>query len=198
MVPKLDLNINRAAPTVVNLRCPVCNHVGAFHGRADNLDLTWNQLIESGKNIAELYAAGFRICPNTECNTLVFVILKAGTLFKSYPPEVIDFDSTNLPQKILDTLEEAIRSHSVECYKAAAIMIRRVLEELCEDQGASGKDLKARLSVLGQRVVVPKELLDASDELRLLGNDAAHVSAKNYDAIGKEESTLAIELAKEP
>jgi hypothetical protein len=46
-------------------------------------------------------------------------------------------------------------------------------------------------------VVVPQELLDAADELRLLGNDAAHIEAKSYDAIGKDEASLAIELAKE-
>lgn len=51
--------------------------------------------------------------------------------------------------------------------------------------------------MLGQNVLVPKDLLDAADELRLLGNDAAHIKAKNYDAIGKDEAALAIELAKE-
>lgn len=44
---------------------------------------------------------------------------------------------------------------------------------------------------------MPPELLAAADELRLLGNDAAHIEAKAYDAIGPEESELAIELAKE-
>jgi len=39
--------------------------------------------------------------------------------------------------------------------------------------------------------------LGAADELRLLGNDAAHVEAKAYDAIGSAEAALAIELAKE-
>jgi hypothetical protein len=36
-----------------------------------------------------------------------------------------------------------------------------------------------------------------ADELRLLGNDAAHINAKDYDKIGPKESQLAIELAKE-
>jgi len=76
-------------------------------------------------------------------------------------------------------------------------MVRRVLEDLCDDKNATGGDLRARLAVLGQNVLVPKDLLDAADELRLLGNDAAHIKAKNYDAIGKDEAALAIELAKE-
>jgi len=68
---------------------------------------------------------------------------------------------------------------------------------VCNDKGAAGGDLKQRLAALSGSVVVPKELLDAADELRLLGNDAAHVNAKNYDLIGANESRLAIELAKE-
>ena len=76
-------------------------------------------------------------------------------------------------------------------------MVRRVLEELCADRGATGRDLKTRLSNLGDNIVVPKELLEAADELRLLGNDAAHIEAKSYDNIGKDEAELAIELAKE-
>jgi hypothetical protein len=123
--------------------------------------------------------------------------LKGSAVIESFPPEVIDFDSTNLPPPILASLEEAIQAHAAGCYKASALMVRRTLEELCDNKNAQGSDLKQRLAALSQSVVVPRELLDAADELRLLGNDAAHVKAKNYDAIGKDEASLAIELAKE-
>jgi len=95
------------------------------------------------------------------------------------------------------TLEEAIKCHAAECYKASALMVRRVLEELCLDKGATGADLKLRLRALGETALIPKELLDGADQLRILGNDAAHVEARAYDAIGKDEATLAIDLAKE-
>ena len=58
--------------------------------------------------------------------------------------------------------------------------------------------LLERWRAWGDSVVVLKELIDAADELRLLGNDAAHISAKKNDAIGPEPATLAIELSKEP
>jgi hypothetical protein len=125
------------------------------------------------------------------------VVLQGGALVEAFPPEVIDFDSTNLPPDILSSLEEAIKAEAAACYRASALMIRRVLEELCEDKKAVGSDLKKRLASLSGSVVIPKELLDAADELRLLGNDAAHINAKDYDKIGPEESKLAIELAKE-
>jgi hypothetical protein len=46
-------------------------------------------------------------------------------------------------------------------------------------------------------LVLPKELFEALDDLRLLGNDAAHVQAKTYDAIGSDEIEVAIALTKE-
>ncbi len=46
-------------------------------------------------------------------------------------------------------------------------------------------------------MVLPNDLLDATDELRILGNDAAHVEAKVYDSVGKGEADVAIDLAKE-
>jgi len=76
-------------------------------------------------------------------------------------------------------------------------MIRRTLEELCEDKMATGSTLKDRIGALQSSVVLPKELFAALDDLRLLGNDAAHIEAKTYDAIGTAEIEVAIELTKE-
>ena len=131
------------------------------------------------------------------CHAPIFVILKNGQFYKSYPPEVIDFDATDIPEAIQASVKEAIKCHSDECYRAAAIMVRRTLEEICAERGAGGKDLNARIKALKQHVVIPEELLDAANELRILGNDAAHIEAKVYDEIGKEEAEVAIELAKE-
>ena len=42
-----------------------------------------------------------------------------------------------------------------------------------------------------------KELFDAANELRLLGNDAAHIEAQTYIQVGREEVEAALDLAKE-
>jgi HEPN domain-containing protein len=193
------INMNVTNPVIANLRCPHCNHQGAFHPIVNCNDVGWVEGVanQAGQVQPTGFAAGVRKCPNPECSGLVQVVLQSGQVVESFPPEVIDFDSTNLPPAILASLEEAIKAHAANCYKASALMVRRVLEELCDDKNAVGGDLKQRLAALSQSVVVPKELLDAADELRLLGNDAAHVKAKNYDAVGKDEASLAIELAKE-
>lgn len=182
-------------PSVISFRCPICMHEGAFHGIENCFDIYW--LVSTVPRHADAFNAGMRVCPNRECGALVFIVAKNGKLWRSYPPETIDFDVTNLPPPIVATLEEAIKCHAAECHKATALMVRRLLEELCADKNAKGADLKARLTSLGSVIVIPKELLVAADQLRILGNDAAHIEAKEYDAIGRDEAGLSIELAKE-
>jgi len=71
------------------------------------------------------------------------------------------------------------------------------LEELCRDRGAAGGNLKERIKALGTKAVLPQELLDGLDALRLLGNDAAHIESQEYAKVGKEEVEVGIEFAKE-
>ena len=193
-------NLGVAAPLVANIRCPICRRQGAFHGRGDVNDISWNQPAteeHEAKNVSAAFHAGVRLCPSTDCQAPVFVIMMGREVVKVYPPEVLDFDTTALPQHIASTLEESVKAHSAECFRASALMVRRVLEEVCKDKEAKGKDLKARVAALGGAALVPKELIEAADELRILGNDAAHVEAQAYDKIGRVEAELAIDLAKE-
>jgi hypothetical protein len=127
----------------------------------------------------------------------VFVVVQANDILETYPLQLIDFDASSLPAPILRSLEEAILCHGAGAYRASALMVRRVLEELCEDRKAAGKDLFARLQALKSSVIIPTELFEAAHELRLLGNDAAHIEAKSYDDITEIEASLALELAKE-
>ncbi|BAB53652.1 DUF4145 domain-containing protein [Mesorhizobium japonicum] len=185
---------------IINLRCPHCHHAASFSGFDGCSDLRYNVQAKrhpSGATTNTFDIAGMRRCPNTTCRKLVFVMEDKYGEIESFPPEVIDFDASNLPSDILSSLEEAIRCHAANCYRASALMVRRTLEELCDNKSATGKDLKTRLAALGTVAVIPSELLSAADELRILGNDAAHIEAKDYDSIGKEESEIAIELAKE-
>jgi Domain of unknown function (DUF4145) len=76
-------------------------------------------------------------------------------------------------------------------------MVRKTLEELCAAQEAIGQNLKDRLRALAAKVILPVDLLDGLDDLRLLGNDAAHIESKEFDQIGKEEVEVGVELARE-
>jgi len=148
---------------------------------------------------AEATHFGQRHCPNRKCRAHLFVVVRSrdGEVLASYPPERIDFDAANIPGGILAALEEAITCHANDCYTAAAIMVRKTLEELCHDRGATGDNLKARIRGLRSKVILPPELLDGLDDLRLLGNDAAHIESQDYNDVGKEEVEVGIDFTKE-
>jgi hypothetical protein len=76
-------------------------------------------------------------------------------------------------------------------------MIRRTFEEICEEREAVGKDLKTRIHDLKTKILLPQELFDAMDELRLLGNDAVHVEANTFAQISSQELDVAIEFTLE-
>ena len=186
---KLPRNPGKYNPGIVSLRCPSCRREGAFHG-AGSEDLVWT---EEGKQ----YQIGIRVCPVNDCGEPVFILLLNNELFRSYPAETLDFDPRDVPDVIKQCLEEALICHSNGCYRAAAIMLRRTLEELCSDQNAQGNNLKDRIAALSGTLVLPKGLLDAATELRLLGNDAAHIEAQVFSDVGKEEVEAAVDLVKE-
>jgi hypothetical protein len=147
----------------------------------------------------EQYILGQRRCPNPQCHSHVFVALDpaTSTIVASLPAERLDFDATNLPAPILTSFGEAIACHAAGCYVAAAMMVRKTMEELCLDRKATGANLKERIAALGTTIVLPKDLLDGVDDLRLLGNDAAHVESQTFNNVGKEELEVAIEFAME-
>jgi hypothetical protein len=127
----------------------------------------------------------------------VFLAARSSDCLASFPPQVLDFNAEDIPLTVASCLREAVICHAHACYRAAALMVRKTLEELCEDQGATGPNLKARIAALGDTIMLPRPLLIAMDDVRLLGNDAAHVEAKNYDAVSQAEVEAAIALTKE-
>jgi hypothetical protein len=172
----------------VSIRCPGCGNVGTF---------------EPLQNVTDIHVPpgiflGQRMCPNPACKTHVFCVYSStGEILRTYPPERIDFDPKGIPAPIVETFMEALTCRAEGLHVAAAIMIRRTLEELCEEKKATGNTLKDRISSLQATVVLPKELFVALDDLRLLGNDAAHIEAKTYSSIGADEVDIGIELTKE-
>jgi hypothetical protein len=180
-----------------SITCPHCGTHGTFFN-ALSYQLLYAKNNTAGQLLGNLFAKLLK-CPNIKCQGLAFVVTEHGTgeVIYTSPSQLIDFDSSALPDNLLTTLKEAISCHAAGAYRACAMMIRRLLEEVCEASGSTGKDLHTRLEGLKTKITLPKELFDAMFELKALGNDAAHIEAKNYDNIGKEEAADGIELAKE-
>lgn len=179
--------VNQAGSQQVAVRCPGCGQLGVFVPIGQDLQISTQPLI----------VAGLRMCPNQACRGLLFFVSSQGQIVSTFPSVRIDFDPTGVPQKVLSPLEEVITCHANECYVASAIMVRKTLESICEDKGATGKDLKARIAALGSKILIPKELIDGMEVLRLLGNDAAHFESKVFDQVGKDEVEVAVEFTKE-
>jgi hypothetical protein len=178
-----------SAPSI-NLRCPACRHDAAFEplvGADTAIDV-------GGRR----HTAGQRRCGNPECRAHLFVVFGgSGRVLTTYPPETIDFDASDLPARVVEAFEEAVKCHAQQCFIASAIMVRKTLEEICADRGATGQNLKQRIEALGTSVVLPQALLDGLDDLRLLGNDAAHLESRVYEKVGADELQVAIDVAKE-
>jgi hypothetical protein len=187
------------ARATVSIRCPHCREIGSFNALGGHV---WQFGKKATTNIAQThfvadYFASVRVCPNDKCRGLVFAIESKEGVVEVEPPQLLDFNPEGLPERVQQTLREAVACHGAGAYRAAAMMVRRLLEEICEDNKAVGANLHQRLASLKTSVVLPSPLFEAMNELKALGNDAAHVEAKSYDNIGADEAADSIELAKE-
>lgn len=186
MTFRLDGNSQHGTGTRISVRCPHCGHNGTFESVGHD--------VHNRNNVF-----GVRRCPNGKCFGYLFFIYNTNseTVLLTLPPDTIPFDKENIPDKVLNAFTEATISYSNNCFIASAIMIRKTLEEICLDRGATGKNLYARLEDLGTKIVIPKELIEGMQELRLLGNDAAHIESNTFNEVGKVEVEISIEFTKE-
>lgn len=193
---KLTLDKTGADRTTnIATRCPHCGHNGTFVQVGIQDVYTY---IRDSRGIHPLHFLGIRKCPNEKCQGhLFFISDNMRNVLLTSPTESIPFDKENIPPKVLNAFEEAIKCHSNSCFIASAIMIRKTLEEICIERGAKGGGLHKKLQELGGKILIPQELLIGMNELRLLGNDAAHIEAQTFDEIGKEEIEVSLEFAKE-
>lgn len=178
----------------VSIRCPHCRKLGVMNVES-NAALAYTKEHVDGGSLS--LTASIRMCPNTKCKGLIFVVAVGNDPISVQPPELIEFDSSGIPDRCKASLEEAVACHGAGAYRATGIMVRRLLEEICDENGATGNNLHRRLNSLKSQVVLPQAFFDAMMELKLLGNDATHVEARDYDDIGRSEASDALELVKE-
>ncbi|HUI56994.1 MAG TPA: DUF4145 domain-containing protein, partial [Bryobacteraceae bacterium] len=79
-----------------------------------------------------------------------------------------------VPVAIAGATDEAERCLAAGAPNACAVMTRRAIHSLCEDKGASGRDLFAQLKDLKEKQVITPDLHEWADSLRVLGRDGAH------------------------
>ena len=146
-----------------SIQCPQCGHYSLFHKLGADITL------KEGDYTISL---GQRYCPREECRGHIFTVYHGNELVRLYPGRKIAFNREDIPLRILAAFDEAVVCHSNNCFVASAIMMRKTLEEICDEQGAEGRSLYKRLQNVSSKILIPKELIEAMNELRLLGNDA--------------------------
>jgi len=78
-----------------------------------------------------------------------------------------------LPDAIQKAYEAALNVRPIDA-NAYGVLIRRLLEMVCEDRAAKGHSLNEKLGDLASRQEIPTKLVAVATKLRHFGNVAAH------------------------
>jgi hypothetical protein len=104
----------------------------------------------------------------------------------------VDKSPLGLPASIQEAYDDALQVRTVNV-NAYAVLIGRVLEMVCDDRNAAGKDLYAKLHDLAIRGEIPDKLLGIANSLRNLRNVGAHAS---LGKLTKTEAPILDDLCK--
>jgi Domain of unknown function (DUF4145) len=82
---------------------------------------------------------------------------------------------SGLPYRIQNAYEISLKVRVIDA-NAYAVLLGRILEMVCEDREATGKDLFNKLQDLAAKGEIPSKLVGVADNLRHLRNVGAHAS----------------------
>lgn len=94
-----------------------------------------------------------------------------------------NIDSASVPEKIKNAYEAALKTKGVDKY-IGLMVLRRTLELILKDQGATKWGLKGKIEEIAAQGKLPDTLKEASALAKLLGDTAAHdkeLEVDNYD-----------------
>lgn len=97
-----------------------------------------------------------------------------------------------LPYSIYQIYSESIAAICNDQPVLAGIGIRAIIETVCKDQLAKGKDLKEKIDYLAEERIITKDGARILHSLRFMGNEAAHEVKAHTD----QELTIALGIAE--
>ncbi|MBM0743346.1 DUF4145 domain-containing protein [Phormidium sp. CLA17] len=120
---------------------------------------------------------------------LLCLACKEVTLWKYFDADYVDPEEittetlyplaksrlSGLPYRIQDAYEISLKVRVIDA-NAYAVLLGRILEMVCEDRKATGKDLFHQLKDLATKGEIPVKLVGVADNLRHLRNIGAHAS----------------------
>ncbi|MFC4587148.1 YbaK/EbsC family protein [Sphaerisporangium corydalis] len=102
-------------------------------------------------------------------------------------------EGPEIPERLRAELREAKDCLRAGAHSSAVVMVRRLLEGVCADHGVTAAPLSQALKVLSRRGLIEGRLLVWAEDLRLIGNEAAHIRAGRIPA---EDARDAVVLAE--
>ena len=95
--------------------------------------------------------------------------------FGGYPPP-----NNDMPDNVKDIYREAAAIAN-KSPRAAAALLRLVLQELCKTLGCKGDNLRKQIERLAESTPVSSDVIKAANIVRLVGNDAVHPDRVGVD-----------------
>ena len=93
-----------------------------------------------------------------------------------------------VPSEIGSAFEEAARCLHARCYSASAVMSRKTLEAIVQENEVSSKNLKDGIEKLVDKKRLPEEVRELSHGVRLVGNSGAHFDS--LEQVSKEDAQI--------
>ena len=93
----------------------------------------------------------------------------------AYPNTIVNY--TNVPGKIKKAFQAAIKTKGIDT-SICVISLGYVLEMICDDKGAEGSGLDQKVKSLIDKKILPGEMKNVCDVIRLSRNDATHEAIK--------------------
>ena len=113
---------------------------------------------------------------------------------KIYPSNQFHINPV-IPEKLRKALVECIQCYKSNSYTATVIMCRRAIEGFCSIKGVEEKTLDKSIKKLKDDGVINEQLYEWANQLRLVGNEAAHnidSEFSNLDSKDMLDFTIAI------
>ncbi|MGI8335910.1 YbaK/EbsC family protein [Actinomadura scrupuli] len=98
-----------------------------------------------------------------------------------------------IPPRLRREIQESRASVRAGAYASAVVMVRRLLEGVCADQGVHRTPLYAALREMRREGLVDGRLLAWAEGMRVLGNEGAHFGGA---PVGREDAEDALYLAE--
>lgn len=130
------------------------------------------------------------------CHKLVLINSYTSEIFPNPLPKPID---ERIKDPVRSDFIEARKCFSIAAFRAAAVMARRALQNICLDKNADENlKLEKQIDQLFDNRIITQDLRDWAHEVRLVGNDGAHPKKGESDTpIAKEDAEDILNLLEQ-